>query len=135
MNSSQKNSVRRSLIALNETLHDLESLSRSGKIEEIVYCWRNPLSPGQWDHVWDHIRQIRGILQWLGKEHDLQQVEEDILRPIREKIKMHHIQLEEIKSYSLKRLGDVDPALQDNWDPHLVRLKILLNKVGEALGE
>jgi len=119
LNEAQRRDLSVTLRIVEESLKDIEQISNNGNKIGILYEVRNNIPQAVKDEVLKKIILIKDEIKILAEKFDLEKEYKEASREAFGKLLHCWLILQEAKTNSLKRYGDVAPGLEDALDPHL----------------
>lgn len=134
MNQAQINRIAGTLVALNKVLANLERLLDQEGDDQVMYYWKNTLTPSEKAEarLW-----IKGTLLSVGRLSQALQIQREVddpFRMIRGELSALWVRIEDSKSKALKNYGELDAEMARILDPALTELSRRVNQISEAFG-
>jgi hypothetical protein len=133
MNRPQKIRLTTMLVSINKTLNEAEHFIETEKLEEPMYSWRNQLTDDNRLRAGLTLTRIRSLLSRIAKRHGVERGERDWTSELTAELSLQNVGLEDTKSKTLHRFGDVDPSLKTTLDPELTELQDAMDALSAAL--
>ena len=133
MNTIQISRLQNTLLYLNKTLHDLENWIGKQDVDEIMYYWRNSMTPEDARRAKEKIIPLRAAAKRLAMEFKLKREEDDPISAMKGHLSALWVRIEDTKSKVMRNYGEIEPGLSETLDPRLEELGRMVQDLDHAL--